>query len=156
MRYCALQERGLCRGLASCGSAGDDVNIRSLGHDCAVGQTLVSSRADRRGGGRIGPVASDPGHRSGDPMHLHLTTPGSSRQTLYGVSLLGISQSSISIFLLAMSIGLWMRSRLSVLAVVLGLTNLLLQSEVDVGFFVLSYEFVLLGVLLATLTDGKG
>ena len=87
-------------------------------------------------------------------MHLHLTTPGSSRQTLYGVSLLGISQSAISIFLLAMSIGLWMRSRLSwllsVLAAVLGLANLLLQSDVNVGFFVLSYEFVLLAVLLAT------
>jgi voltage-gated potassium channel len=87
-------------------------------------------------------------------MHLHLSTPGSSPQTLDGVSLLGISQSAISVFLLIMSIGLWMRSRiswlLSVLATVIGLANLILQSQVPVEAWSLAYGFGLLAVLLAT------
>jgi len=87
-------------------------------------------------------------------MHVHLSTPGHSAQTLDGVSLLGISQSAVSIFLLVMSIGLSMRSRLAwMLAVVtaaIGLANLMLQSEVVVGPWSLGYAFALLAVLLAT------
>jgi len=52
-------------------------------------------------------------------MHLHLRTAGHNAQTLDGVSLLGISQSAVSIFLLVMSIGLARCSRLAwMLAVV--------------------------------------
>ena len=87
-------------------------------------------------------------------VHLHLITSGSTAQALDGVTLLGISQSAISIFLLVMSTGLWMRSQLSwllaVLAASIGLTNLLLQSEVAVGGWSLGYGFALLALLLST------
>ena len=87
-------------------------------------------------------------------MHLHLITPGSTAQTLDGVSLLGISQSSISVFLLVMSVGLWMRSQLSwmlsVLAAAIGVANLMLQSEATVGAWSLVYGVGMLGLLLST------
>ena len=56
-------------------------------------------------------------------LHLHLLTPGSLRQDLVGVSLPDISQLSIGVFLLIISVGLWIRLQfawlLSVLVLVL-------------------------------------
>jgi hypothetical protein len=66
-------------------------------------------------------------------LHLHLRTPGSVRQDLVDINLSGISQLSISMFLLVMSVGLWFRSRtawlLSMLAAVIATANLYLLSE---------------------------
>jgi voltage-gated potassium channel len=87
-------------------------------------------------------------------MHLHLGTPGSVRQDLVGVSLLGISQLSISAFLLIMAFGLWLRSRiawwLSVLAAAIGLVALALQPGTPVGVWSFGYDIVLIGLLLTT------
>ena len=87
-------------------------------------------------------------------MYLHLSTQGRSPQTLDGVSLLGISQSAIGIFLLIMSVGLWMRSRLSwllsVVAAMTGLASLLFPSALGIGVLLPGYEVVLLGMLLVT------
>jgi voltage-gated potassium channel len=87
-------------------------------------------------------------------LHLHLRTPGSVRQDLVGINLSGISQLSISVFLLVMSVGLWVRSRiawlLSVLAAAIGLANLYLLSETPVGAWLFGYDILLMGLLLAT------
>lgn len=84
---------------------------------------------------------------------LHFRTPGAVRQDLIGTNLLDISQLSISIFLLVMSVGLWFRSRiawlLSVLAALIGLANLYMLSEVPVSAWLLGYDVVLLGMMLA-------
>ena len=86
-------------------------------------------------------------------LHLHFRTPGAVRQDLIGINLLDISQLSISIFLLAMSIGLWFRSRfawlLSVSAALIGLAHLFNSSELPVSVWFLGYEFALLGMMLA-------
>jgi voltage-gated potassium channel len=87
-------------------------------------------------------------------LHLHLRTPGSVRQDLVGIDLSGISQLSIGVFLLLMSFGLWLRSRiawlLSVLAAVIGLAHLYLLSEIAVNAWLLGYDILLMGFLLAT------
>lgn len=61
-------------------------------------------------------------------LHLHLLAPGSLRQDLTGVDLLGISRLSIGVFLLIISVGLSLRSKfawlLSVLALAIVLTTL--------------------------------
>ncbi|MEA2079538.1 MAG: ion channel [Pseudomonadota bacterium] len=87
-------------------------------------------------------------------LHLHLRTPGSVRQDLVGINLHGISQLSIGVFMLIMSVGLWLRSRiawlLSVLAAAIGLANLSLQSEMPVEAWLFGYDIVLTGFLLAS------
>jgi len=86
-------------------------------------------------------------------LYLHLRTPGAVRQNLIGVNLLDISQLSIGIFLLTMSIGLWFRSRiawlLSVSAAVIGLANLYTLSQGPVSAWLLGYVFVLMAMMLA-------
>ena len=86
-------------------------------------------------------------------LYLHLRTPGAVRQDLIGVNLLDISQLSIGIFLLTMSIGLWFRSRiawlLSVLTTVIGLANLYTLSQGPVSAWLLGYVFVLMAMMLA-------
>jgi voltage-gated potassium channel len=87
-------------------------------------------------------------------LYLHLRTPGSVRQDLVGINLSDISQLSISVLLLIMSVGLWLRSRiawlLSVLATAIGLASLYLLSEIQVGAWLFGYDIVLMGLLLAT------
>jgi voltage-gated potassium channel len=87
-------------------------------------------------------------------LYLHLRTPASVWQDLVGINLSGISQISISVFLLVMSVGLWSRSRiawlLTVLAGAIGLANLSLLSEMPVGAWLFGYDIVLMGFLLAT------
>ena len=86
-------------------------------------------------------------------LHFHLQTPGSLRQDLVGVNLPGISQLSIGVFLLIMSIGLWLRLRvawlLSLLAGAIGLATRL-QSEMPVEIWLFSYDFVLMCSMLAS------
>jgi hypothetical protein len=71
-------------------------------------------------------------------LHLHLRTPGSVRQDLIGIDLSGISQLWISVFLLIMAVGLWLRSRiawlLSVLTAAVGLANLYLLPKLHKKF----------------------
>jgi voltage-gated potassium channel len=87
-------------------------------------------------------------------LYLHLRTPGSVRQDLVGINLSDISQLSISVLLLIMSVGLWLRSRiawlLSVLATAIGLASLYLLSEIQAGAWLFYYDIVLMGLLLAT------
>ncbi len=87
-------------------------------------------------------------------LHLHLRTPGSVRQDLVGINMSGISQLSISLLLLFMSVGLWLRSRialvLSVLAAMIAIANRYLLSETPVGNWLLGYDVVLLGSMLAS------
>jgi len=86
-------------------------------------------------------------------LHLHLLTPGSVRQDLVGINLSGISQLSISMFLMVMSVGLWFRSRtawlLSILVAVIGTANLYLLSETTVEDWLFGFDIVLLGSMLA-------
>ncbi|MEH6637548.1 MAG: NAD-binding protein [Halioglobus sp.] len=89
-------------------------------------------------------------------MHLHLLTPGSLRQDLVGVSLPGISQLSIGVFLLIISVGLWIRLQfawlLSVLVLVLAvvLATLSMQSDRPIETWLLAYEILLMALLLAS------
>ena len=87
-------------------------------------------------------------------LQLHLRTPGSIRQDLVGINLSGISQLSISIFLLVMSVGLWFRSRtallLSVLAVAVGVVNLYLRTDTLAEYGLLGFDILLLGLMLAS------
>jgi len=84
-------------------------------------------------------------------LNLHLRTPGSVRQDLVDVSLPGISQLSISVFLLLLSFGLWLRLRiawlLTVFAAVIALVNMSLLQEMPAWLF--GYDVVLMGLLLA-------
>ncbi len=88
-------------------------------------------------------------------LHIHLLTPGSLRQDLVGVSLPGVSQLSIGVILLIMSAGLWFRLQLawllSVLALILAmvLAALSMQSEAPFTSWLLPYEILLMGLLLA-------
>ena len=86
-------------------------------------------------------------------LHLHLRTPGSFRQDLVGISLPGISQLSISVFLLLLSVGLWLRLRiawlLSVLAAAIALVNLSLLQELQFEVWLFGYDIALMGMLLA-------
>lgn len=89
-------------------------------------------------------------------LHLHLLTPGSLRQDLVGVSLPGISQLSIGVFLLIISVGLWIRLQfawlLSVLVLVLSvvLAALSMQSDRPIETWLLAYETLLMAWLLAS------
>jgi voltage-gated potassium channel len=89
-------------------------------------------------------------------LHLHLLTPGSLRQDLVGVSLPGISQLSIGVFLLIISVGLWLRLQfawlLSVLALALAvvLAALSMQSDRPIETWLLAYETLLMAWLLAS------
>jgi voltage-gated potassium channel len=89
-------------------------------------------------------------------LHLHLLTPGSLRQDLVGVSLPGISQLSIGVFLLIISVGLWIRLQfawlLSVLVLVLAvvLATLSMQSDRPIETWLLAYETLLMALLLAS------
>ncbi len=84
-------------------------------------------------------------------LNLHLRTPGSVRQDLDGISLPGISQLSIGVFLLLLSVGLWLRLRiawlLTVLAAALALVILPLSQGMPAWLF--GYDIVLMGLLLA-------
>ncbi len=87
-------------------------------------------------------------------LQLHLRTPGSVRQDLVGINLSGISQLSIGLFELFMSVGLWLRLHiallLSVLAAMIRITILYLLSVTSVGNWLLGYNVVLLGSMLAS------
>jgi len=56
-----------------------------------------------------------------ESLHLHLLTPENLRQDLAGVTLPGISQLSIGVFLFIISVGLWLHSKLAWLLAVLAL-----------------------------------
>lgn len=87
-------------------------------------------------------------------LYLHLQTFGSVRQDLVGISLSGISQLSLSLFLILMSAGLWLKLRtvwlLSVIAIALGLVNLYLQSGMPLESELFVFDIVLLGLMLAS------
>ena len=87
-------------------------------------------------------------------LHLHFRTPGAVRADLIGVDLLGISELLLGVFLLAMSIGLWFRSRiawlLSVFAGLVGLVSLYTLSAVPVSAWLLGYDLALFGMMLAS------
>jgi voltage-gated potassium channel len=86
-------------------------------------------------------------------MYIHLRTPGRLQHELVGVSFSSIAQLSFSLFLLLISFGLWMRSRLAWLLAVLaaiGLISQTLQSGISVGVFSLLYNIVLLSLLFIT------
>ena len=88
-------------------------------------------------------------------LYFHLRTPGSTRQDLLGVNLSGIGRISIGVFMLTLSVGLWLRSRavwlLTVLAMVLAvairLVTLILHAETS---WLFGYEIVLTILLLAS------
>ncbi|RLA61534.1 MAG: voltage-gated potassium channel [Gammaproteobacteria bacterium] len=88
-------------------------------------------------------------------LQLHLLTPGSIRQDLTGVDLPGVSQLSLGVFLLIMSVGLWLRLQFAWLLAVLGLglaivlATLSLQSDRPAGIWQLAYDTLLMGSLLA-------
>lgn len=86
-------------------------------------------------------------------LHLHLRAPGSVRQDLVGINLSGISQLSLSLFLMVMSVGLWLRSRavwlLSVVAIIVGMVNLCLLSSMPIGAELFAFDSVSLGLMLA-------
>ena len=85
---------------------------------------------------------------------LHIQTPASVRQDLTGVNLLGISQLSIGVFLLAMSVGLWFRLRiawlLSILAAAIGLIDLYFEPDMPISAWLLGYELALFAAMLAS------
>ncbi|RLB61925.1 MAG: voltage-gated potassium channel [Deltaproteobacteria bacterium] len=85
-------------------------------------------------------------------LHHHLLTPGSIRQDLEGVSLSGISQLSISILLLVMSVGLWFQLRtawlLSVLAALIGVVKLYLLSDTTIGIWLSGFDLMMVVLLL--------
>ena len=85
---------------------------------------------------------------------LHMRTPASVRQDLTGINLLGISQLSISVFLLAMSVGLWFRSRvawlLSMLAAMIGLIDLYFEPDIPIPAWLLAYDLALITAMLAS------
>jgi voltage-gated potassium channel len=87
-------------------------------------------------------------------LHHHLLTTGSVRQDLVGIGLSGISQLSISLFLIIMSIGLWLRLRavwlLSVIAIVSAIINLYLQSDRPLRSELFVLDTVLLGLMLVS------
>ncbi len=87
-------------------------------------------------------------------LQLHLRTPGSVRMDLTGIKLIDISQLTISVFLLLMSVGLWLRSQISwvlaMLATVVWLANLYLQTEIQIELWPFAYNTVMMGVLLLT------
>ena len=84
-------------------------------------------------------------------MVIHLKAPNTFQQDLTGVSLTGIIQLSVSIFLLIISFGLWLRSKfawfLAVLATI-ALVSHTLQSGILVEIYLFCYDIVLLGLLL--------
>lgn len=86
-------------------------------------------------------------------LYLYMQTPGSIRQDLVGISLSGISQLSISMFLLIMSVGLWFRSRiafmLSVLVAMIGITNWYVLLDTPIGAGLFGFDILLLGFMLA-------
>lgn len=87
-------------------------------------------------------------------LHLHLQTVGSVRQDLVGISLSGISQLSLSLFLILMSAGLWLKLRtawlLSVIAITIRMVNLYLQSDMPFRSELFVLDIVLLGVMLVS------
>ena len=86
-------------------------------------------------------------------LQLHFRTLGSVRQDLHGINLSGISQLSISLFLLIISIGLWFRAKvaflLSVLVLVIGAARWFLLSGTLVNDWLFGFDIVLLGSMLA-------
>lgn len=85
---------------------------------------------------------------------LHMRTPDSVRLDLTGINLLGISQLSIGVFLLAMSVGLWFRLRiawlLSILAAAIGLIDLYFDPDIQIPAWLLGYDSALIAVMLAS------
>ena len=91
-------------------------------------------------------------------MAIHLKTPNTLQQDLVGVSLTGIIQLSFSVFLLIISLGLWLRSRIAWFMAVLATIALIsqaLQSGISVGIVSFCYNIVLLGLLLTSMLLGK-
>jgi voltage-gated potassium channel len=84
----------------------------------------------------------------------HMRTPASVRQDLTGINLLGISQLSIGVFLLAMSVGLLFRLRiawlLSILAAVIGLIDLYFEPDIPIPVWLFGYDSALIAVMLAS------
>jgi len=89
-----------------------------------------------------------------EALHLHLSTPGSAVEDLTGVSLLGISQLSVGVFLLVIAIGLWLRSSLawllSLLVATLGAVTQAMQSGLTFDSWLFAYAVVMMGLLLAS------
>jgi voltage-gated potassium channel len=85
-------------------------------------------------------------------LNFHLSAVESVRQDLTGISLLGLSQLSISVFLLLVSVGLWLHLRLAwlltLVAAVITLINMV-SSEDSLESWLFVYDIVLLGLLLA-------
>ncbi len=87
-------------------------------------------------------------------LYAHFRSAGPVREDLVGITLQGISQLAINLFAVAMAIGLLLRSRVSWLLALLATTiqvgNLLTVSVLPVDAWLLGYDLVLIGVLLAT------
>ena len=86
-------------------------------------------------------------------MVIHLRTPNSFQQDLVGVSMTGIIQLSFSLFLLIISFGLWLRSKvawLMAVPAVLILTSQMLQSGSSVEIYLFCYNLIILSLLLKT------
>jgi len=86
-------------------------------------------------------------------LQLHLRTPNSIRQDLVGINLTDISQLSISLFLMIMSVGLWLKSRavwlLSIIAIIIKVINLFLLSGGPIETELVTFDLVLLVFMLA-------
>ena len=86
-------------------------------------------------------------------MIIHLRTPHTLQQDLVGVSLTGILQFSFSAFLLIISYGLWLRSKvawfLAVLAMLI-LVSQIFRSGISHEIFLFCYNFLILALLLIT------
>ena len=89
-------------------------------------------------------------------LYLHLRMPGSVRQDLLNVNLSGTAHLAIGIFLLIISVGLWVRSRtawlLSVLVLVLatGVVVLFTSGYMSTRIGLIIYHIGLTGCLLAS------
>ncbi|RLA47641.1 MAG: voltage-gated potassium channel [Gammaproteobacteria bacterium] len=87
-------------------------------------------------------------------LYFHLRTPGSIRQDLVDVSLSGTAHLAIGVFLLIISVGLWVQSRtawlLSVLVSTIGIVVLFTSADISTRVGLISYHFVLTGCLLAS------
>jgi voltage-gated potassium channel len=87
-------------------------------------------------------------------LYLHLRAPGSVRQDLFNVDLSGTAHLAIGIFLLLISVGLWVRSRtawlLSVLVLATGVVVLFTSGYMSIRTGLIIYHVGLTGCLLAS------
>jgi voltage-gated potassium channel len=84
-------------------------------------------------------------------MVIHLRTPNTFQQDLVGVSIFDILQFSFSLFLLMISYGLWLRSKVAWFMALLALLSLIIQmfqAGISVDIYLFSYNIILLALLL--------